>query len=195
MITLPDFAVPNNVQPVMMDFGSFQEPSQGGPLLRINRPGNRFAINVTLPPMDAEQGDIIISRLLRAKTEGLRMVWPLGGKSQSPGGKMTVSGNGQGGTTLNVTGGVPGQPVREGYWASLEHDGQHYLYNIADNVRVKNDGSAALTLTPPLRTFANEGDVLNFNPVIEGAVEGDEIGWQISVDLFRSIAFTIKEAG
>lgn len=195
MIELPEGVVPNMVQPALMDFGSVQRPPLGGPLQRVNRLGNRFRVSVGLPPIrNKDLGRVVISRLLRAKTEGLRIEWELVGIEQGSPGTPLVKGAGQAGTSLLVDGFRLGYGYSEGFWLSIAHNGQHYLHNVAASGSAAA-GEATLTLTPALRVSPADNSPVHLQkPMIEGLVLGDELAWNYSLAHHVEIQFDIEEA-
>ncbi len=78
MIDLPTDIGPSSASAALIDFGAFLTPPLGGPVQRVDRMGNRFRISVGMPPMlSASDGRRWVSRLIRGKTEGARMPFPL----------------------------------------------------------------------------------------------------------------------
>ena len=196
MIEFPAFAVPNAATPALLDFGGTLRPALGGPLQRVNRQGSRFQVAMSFPPFVGEQeGRIVLARLLRAKLEGGRVEYPLP-SPQPVAGSPVVDGAGQAGSVLNVRGIFPQSAIREGWWLSIEDTtGQHYLHNIAGGVIADAAGKAAVPVTPMLRApFADGCKVHLARPMIEGLIDGDTLGWSISVENYLGIAFTIEEA-
>lgn len=196
VIDLPPWAVPNAASPSFMDFGGVLRPSTGAGLLRVDRLGSRYKVKLSFPPFtDQAHGRVIVSRLIRAKRMGLRTEYPL--VCPQPLIDAVVDGAGQAGTTLNVRGLYAGQVVREGFWISIvKASGQHYLHNIAGEVGVGADGRVALPLSEMLRApFADGDQVKLVRPMIEGIVDGDEQAWNLSIEHFVGIEFTVEEAG
>lgn len=194
MIELPEYPAPNGATPALVDFGNTLTPSLGGPDLRLNRMGSRYRIQVTWPPMPLDDARVFISRLQQAKSEGLRLPYPLAQVSQGSPGSPVVDGADQAGTTLNLRGLQPGYTVKEGFWLSIVKDGQHYLHNARGVVRVSNDGLASLPIWPMLRTdFADGAAVHLGKPMIEGLPEGDETSWTIPVERLVALSVVIKE--
>lgn len=196
MIELPDGVVPNMVQPALIDFGSVQRPPLGGPLQRVNRLGNRFRVSVSLPPiLNRDLGRVIVSRLLRAKTEGIRIEWELVGIEQGSPGSPLVKGAGQAGSSLLCDGFRAGYGFSEGFWLSIAVSGQHYLHNVAVSGSADGAGEATLTLTPPLRVSPADNSPVHLQkPMIEGLVMGDEWAWEYSLAHHVGISFDIEEA-
>jgi hypothetical protein len=196
IIELPSWAVPNAASPSFMDFGGILRPSTGAGVLRIDRLGSRYKVNFGFPPFtDPNHGRIIVSRLIRAKRAGLRVEYPL--FCPQPLQNGVVDGVGQSGTTLNVRGLFRSSVIREGFWINVVRStGQHFLHNVAGSVVVGDDGRAALPLSEMLRWPFADGDLVKFSkPMIEGIVDGDEQAWNLSVEHFTGLEFTVEEAG
>ena len=52
--------------------------------MRVNRQGDHYKAAITHPPLvSAENGRVFVARLIRAKSEGLRIPYPLLGVDQS----------------------------------------------------------------------------------------------------------------
>ncbi|HMO74094.1 MAG TPA: hypothetical protein PKD48_01990 [Sphingopyxis sp.] len=197
MIELPEGVVPNYVRPSLIDFGGVLRPPLGGPIQRINRLGNRYRVEVGLPPVvNRDVGRVVVSRLLRAKTEGLRIEWQLAGVDQGSPGNPVVDGDDQAGSTIQLKGIRPGYGAGEGYWLSIATDGQHYLYCTAAPAREDGYGGIELDLVPHLRVSPADGDVVHLQkPMIEGLVIGEGWSWEYSLEHHVGIQFAIEEAG
>lgn len=196
MIELPDHASPNLATPTLIDFGGVLRPSTGAKLLRVDRAGNRFRVAMTLPVQSAEDARTIIARLIAAKTEGLRVPYPLQGIDQGAPGAPVVDGAGQSGNTINLRGLTPGYLAREGFWLSIVRNGQHYLHVVRDPGATANaDGDIVLPISPNLRVPYPDGAAVHLGrPMIEGLVEGD-LSWDLALaGLVDSIQFVIEEA-
>jgi len=197
MIEFPDQFGPQSFTMRLLDFGGVMRPPLGGAVTRVNRLGNRFAADVSMPPLEIDDGRIFVSRLIRAKTDGLRMEIPLTlGKQGVPGVGATVDGAVSGGTSLPVKGVNAGWVAKEGYWLSVVKSGQHYVHNIAALATADSGGDITLTITPELRVSLADGDVVNLaKPMIEGFVGGEAAEWEWSLAHHAMISFTIEEAG
>lgn len=195
MIELPEDPAPRSFTAGLMDFGFILKPSTGAAASRLDRKGSRFRLSVQFPPMKPEKAAVFVSRLLRAKSAGLRIALPLLVPQGSPGAPV-VDGAGQTGTALNVRGLNPGYAVKEGFWLSIEDaSGQHYLHNVAAPVRADGSGDAALTITPELRTPFADGATINLAvPMVEGFVSGDAWEWQTPVEKLIALEFPLEEA-
>ena len=194
MIEFPHDIGPQSFTMRQVDFGGVMRPALGGAVTRVNRLGNRYAADVSLPPLELDRGRLFVSRLIRARTEGLRMEIPLTlGQQGIPGTGVTVDGAVTGGTSLPVKGVNPGWVAKEGYWLSVVKSGQHYAHNVCALATADGTGDVTLTIEPALRVALSDGDVVNLaRPMIEGFVEGD--GWEWSLAHHAMISFTIEEA-
>lgn len=193
MIELPEGIVPNMVQPSLVDQGGYQGNTV---LTRVDRLGNRYSVVVGLPPiLNRDLGRVVVSRLLKAKTQGMRIEWQLVGIDQGSPGSPRIKGADQAGDEILIDGCRPGYGVSEGFWLSIETDGQHYLYNVAEPATADGAGEMAIKLTPALRKPPADNDVIHLQkPMIEGAVLGDRAAWDYSLAHHVGIEFEIMEA-
>jgi hypothetical protein len=197
MIDLPAHPAPSAATPSLIDFGGFLEPMLGGAVQRIERLGNRFRINVTMPPLpSADLGRVWLSRLLRGKSEGARMEYPLLGFDPGVPGAPVVDLAGQAGRTLNLRGLTPAYAIREGQPFSVQNAaGRHFLHFADAGVVVASNGKAAVPLSPMLRFAFADGATCHFTkPMIEGFIKGDAFDWEMSLEHNLGLSFTIDEA-
>lgn len=195
MLLLPNNIAPNGATPALVDRGGVQ---RGASALRVNRLGSHYRISLTLPPLNNAAGAaIVVSRLIRAKREGLRVPYPLLSVDQSGcGTSVVVDGAGQTGGSIQVRGLPPFAVVREGFWFSIESSsGQHYLHNSGSEVTAGVDGRATLSVADTMlrRSFADGARVHLARPMIEGLIEGSEQEWDLAVDHNTRIAFVLEE--
>lgn len=193
MINLPDTPAPNGCEVSVIDFGGYLTPPLGGTVQRLNRPGNRFAIKVDMPPMYKDIGRPFISALIKAKRAGLRMKFPLQDFDPGDPGTPVVNGTGQLGITLNIRGlGV--YKVEEGQFFSIEQGGQHFLYMFTQTKTSEVGGTLSVEIEPPLRKATVDGAALHIEqPMIEGYVLGQEWAWQLALDNLDRLSFSIHE--
>lgn len=198
MITLPEGAIPNSAQPTLLDFGGIIRPSTGAKILRLDRGGNRYRVAMTLPIRSGEDARRVVSRLLAAKSEGLKVEYPLQGVYQGTPGSFVVDGAGQSGNTILLRGGTPHYAAKEGFWLTI-HDGdattQGYLHNVKAQSIADGSGDMELIVTPNLRIpFPNGAHVELAKPTIQGLVDGD-VSWSLAIgELVDSLSFVIEEA-
>lgn len=195
MIEFPENIAPNGATPTLIDYGGVLRSAIGGATQKIDRLGSRFRVELTYPPLVGADGRIFVSRLIRAKREGLRVEYPLQSVDQGTPGAPLVGGSGQAGFILAAKGFTPGYVGREGFWFSIRRAGQHYLHNVAADFTADGAGNASISIFPALRVPFLNNDTLHFSkPMLEGLVDGDEIGWQISLAHLIEFKVTIEEA-
>lgn len=196
MIELPASPAPHAAEPALMSWNIQLEGALGGGTLQVNRPGSRYRATVYFRPMEPDVADVFVARLLAAKDEGLRIPYPQARRARGVPGNPVVDGASPQGRVLPLRGATAGHVFREGGWISIEDEtGQHYLHNIRGSVRVANDGTAALPISPALRVpFADGATIHAAQPMIEGFVEGDSITWRETEDHLVELTFGIREA-
>jgi hypothetical protein len=157
--------------------------------------GNRFGIAVSLPPvLGKDRGRILVSRLIRAKTEGVRIEYPLLDFAPGQPGAVLVNGAGQSGRSLIVDGAEPYYAFREGQPFSLVEAGRHYLHFVDAEVIATALGAATLSISPMLRIEPANNAVCHFaKPMIEGFIYGDEWRWALSIERHIALQFEVRE--
>lgn len=195
MIDLPDSPSPVSANPGLIDFGSILTPALGGPMQKVDRLGNRFKITVTMPPMsNPKMGRIWIARLIRGKSEGVRMEWPLQGFKPGTPGSILVNGASQSGRFLIADGATPGYVAREGQFFSIETNSQHFLYMVAEETIFNASGQATLPIEPMLRVSPANNDPCHFGkPMIEGLIMGDQFDWEMALANYIGLSFDLVE--
>ncbi|TYC93050.1 hypothetical protein [Novosphingobium sp. BW1] len=201
VIALPSYPGPTSVTARVIDFGGFLEGAAGAQTQRANQLGNRYAIAVSLPPLDNDQeGRVWLNRLLKGLSQGVLMPYPLldfypGTPNRSDGSPVVVDGAGQAGKFLVIRNLTPHYAFREGQPFSLEIEGQHYLDFIAENAIADAAGSVTIQLTQMLRKPPPDGAVLHIaKPMIEGFVMGDPVSWEIALNRCIGLSFEIRES-
>lgn len=190
MIELPDSPAPNGMDPVLIDYGSIV---RGASSLRINRPGSRYRVTFSYPPMIPDKSRQFVARLLRAKREGIKIKLPLIVSQGFPG-TPVVNGAGQSGTSINLRGFTPGYIAKEGYWLTIIEGAGAYLHSVAATATANGSGTMTLQIEPPLRVPFADGRTVNFAaPYVEGFVDGEDWGWQIPVNRLIAVSFTVEE--
>lgn len=195
MIELPSTPAPNGVTPTQTDYGLILRPATGAQVSRINRAGSRFKLDVTYPPLKADVARTFISRLLKAKRDGLRMEYPLLGVSQGSPGAPKVRGTGAAGTTLPLKGLTAGYEIKEGYWlTTIDSAGVYYLYTVTSGDIADGSGSADITIEPPLRApLVDNNVILLATPMVEGLITSD-VSWPLTPDRLIPLSFTLEES-
>ena len=181
--------------PRLLDFGITQTPPLGGPALRYNRIGNRFALDVTMPSLlTSGIGRVVISALLQGLTQGVLFAFPA---SIAPGlpGNPQVNGAGQQGSTLQLKGFTPSYVVANGAFFSIIYAGRRYLHQANADTVANSSGAMALSITPMLRISPNDGAVCEFAvPYIEGFLSGSAQEWKLPASPYLNVSFTVTEA-
>ncbi|WP_303699802.1 hypothetical protein [Brevundimonas naejangsanensis] len=195
MIELPACPPIKEAVPRYVSFGVDQDPILGGPQSKVLRMGDRWAIDVeTYPAEYADHGMKYLSRLVRGLKETVRLAFPEPGVKPRSYGSPVVASAGSAGTSLPVSGLIPGDVIREGKFFSLVIGGQSYLYQVAvADVVVGAGTTATLQIEPMLRRQPPAGTALDFEPKIEGFVQGNEQAWNTSRSKYLPFRFTIKE--
>lgn len=195
MIILPTSPSPRTIVPRLVDFGIVQRPATGAAVTYIDRPGMRMAVEFEYPPMKTDTARPFISRLLRAKSEGLRIPLPLAGVTQGSPGSPLVNGATSAGTSLLIKGLTPGYQILEGYWLNVvDAGGIYYLHNVAANVTADGSGLATASVWPPLRAdLVDNNTVVLAAPSIQGIVP-DPPSWPVPHNLIVQFSFSVEES-
>ena len=195
MIEFPDDFQPNGATVRQIDNGFVQEYVGGGSL-RIDRPGNRWEIELSFPIRSGADARIAMARFARAKSEGLRVDFPLQGVSQGNPGSPVVDGALSAGRTLKLKTMTVGYLAKEGYWLTLiDAAGVRYLHQISALAVVDATGKVTLSVEPPLRVIPADGwQVLLAKPEVEGVVTS-AVEWGLAPGGFNTgISVTLREA-
>jgi hypothetical protein len=195
MIELPTCPPIKEAVPRYVSFGVDQDPILGGPQSKVLRLGDRWAIDVeTYPAEYAEHGMKYLSRLVRGLKETVRLAFPEPGVKPRSYGVPVVASAGSAGTSLPVSGLIPGDVIKEGKFFSMIIGGESYLYQAAvADVAVSAVGTATLQIEPMLRRQPPAGTALDFEPKIDGFVQGNEQAWNTSRSKYLPFRFSIKE--
>ena len=181
-VELPQPRLPQRAVPKLLDWGADQKAPMGGAYQRLNRLGNRFALEITYPRLKPEpDGRILSSRLRRAKTEGALFPVPQPGLAIGTPGSPVVSGAGQAGSSLTLRSIAPGYTVREGQFFSIIHGGRRYLHCAAADATATGGGNITISIYPMLRIRPADGAICEFaKPYIEGIVAGASIDLELT---------------
>ena len=189
MIDLPTFAVPGSFQATFNDAGFTQSGVQSDDY--IPRKGGRYTVGFTFGPYTADQGRVMVSRLIAGKQGGVRVKLPLLHSQGSPGSPVVSSASGR---TLALTGLTPGYVIQEGFWLSIVKSGQHFLHSVGTGATANGSGVASIELNELLRDTFTAGAVVHLaQPQVEGLLIGDEWGFGFDVNRVIPIEFTLKE--
>ena len=190
MIDLPSFAVPGTFSAVFEDAGFTQSAMQSDEY--VPRKGGRFTVGFTFGPYTPEDGRVMVARLIAGKQGGVRVKLPLLHDQGSPGTPL-LNGAVTTGRSIAIDGLTPGYVIEEGYWLSLEKNGQHYLHSVGVGATANGSGQATIELNELLRTNFPDNAVVHLaQPQVEGLLVGD-FAWEVGVNRVFPISFTIKE--
>lgn len=170
--------------PRYRDFGGVQGAAAEQ---RVNRLGNRFGIELNLPPQPEEPDGRRLAQMLRlARGQGAITAFPQPGFDVGVPGAPVVNGTVAGGSTLPLRGLTPHYAVRFGQYLSVVHGGRRYLHSAAAAGEANGSGQLILTIHPMLRVSLADGDVVELAvPKIEGLLSGgNEVTWTIMTEPF-----------
>lgn len=196
-ISLPSTPAPNGATPLLRDFGAVLTPFLGGPEQRINRVGTRFGLRVTMPPLpSADAGRVFVSRLLQARQQRLLMDWPLLAFDPGAVGTPQVNTAVAGGSAVSIKGLPAGYQAKEGQFLSFVCAARRYTHMFSGDGTANGAGVLAAGVFPPLRVALAVNDVVELaQPKIEGHVlPGDELAWEMALDLNIGLSFSVMEA-
>lgn len=194
-VELPQPRLPQVAVPKLLDWGSDQKAPMGGGYQRLNRLGNRFALDITYPRLKPEpDARILIARLRRAKTEGALFPVPQPGLDIGDPGSPVINGANQAGNVLVLRGFTSGYILREGQYFSIIHGGRRYLHNAAGDFVASAGGVLTVTLDPMLRIVTTDGAIVEVaKPYIEGIVSGASIDIEQTIAKSKIPTITITE--
>lgn len=184
-------------KPRFLDYGGELAGPLGGDVLRLNRLGSRFALEVSWALVPEEPDGRTLAQDLRlAKEQGALYRFPQPGLRIGVPGAPVVDGAVAGGSIVPLRGLAPGYAFRYGQFLSFVHDGRRYLHSAAALAIAGGAGDVELTIHPMLRISLADGDVAEVaQPMIQGLLGGGDIEHEIMREpLVGFPAFTITEA-
>jgi hypothetical protein len=159
------------------DFGGLLRPIMGGPDQRLNRLGDRFAVDYTLGDVESDSalGRALRAQLLQGKRQGALALFPQDGFDLGTiGTTPRVNGGGQLGTSLTVDGFPAGFVVPQGLFFSLITGGRRYVYCTASATTMNGSGAGSLTLTCMIRVAPADNSLVEVStPYVEGFITSD----------------------
>jgi hypothetical protein len=195
-ILLPSSPGPRAAVPAFLDWGAVLSSPLGGADQKLNRLGDRFALDVTMPPIpSAEDGAAWVAAVIQGQKEGVLFPWPQG-IDIAGAGALAVDGAGQAGTSLDVKGSTPGRTFARGQFFSVIHSGRRYLHILTAAATADGAGKASFSIEPMIRTagYSNNAVIEIDEPMIEGFLEGNAREWTLDTAMFVGLQFRIKEA-
>lgn len=195
-ILLPAAPGIRTAKPRLRDFGAWLEPPTGGVAQRLNRIGNRFAVDIQVATSrSTDEGRIIAARLMRGLTEGVVLPFPQDFDPGAVGTDVVVDGVGQLGSSIRLKGfPAGGYTVLEGQFFSIIYGGRRYLHAAAEDTATAA-GGCLLPIFPMLRISPNDGAVCEFaQPMIEGFIQGNQLEYALQTAPYLDVSFTMLEA-
>lgn len=193
-LKLPDTEEPARVSPRLLSWGNDQTPMLGGPTTRLQRIGDRWALDVVMPPLDYEEAMAWSSRVIRGRRQTLSIAFPQPEFDTGTPGAARVNGAGQLGMFLTLDGLTPHYVMREGQFFSFEIGDDSYLYQCNADVAANAAGQMVLGFEPMLRASPADNTLVNIvEPVIAGFTEGRDKGWNVEAAYNVGLTFTIVE--
>jgi hypothetical protein len=168
----------------------------GGPDQRIARLGDRWILEVVCRPMRVAQAGAVITALLQGLSDKLLVAFPQPGLDVGSPGSPIVSGAGQTGSSLTISGFSDGYEIRNGQFFSIVQGGVRYLHRVRADVTAPTGGGAvAVPILPMLKVSPAANAVCEFaSPKIEGFVDGDSASWTVGFLENVGLTFRIVEA-
>lgn len=191
MAQLPQLPLGTSTNFRLISNANILESSFGGPSQRNAKLGDRWAVEIVCRPMKASQAGPVITALLQGLSEKLIVNVPQPGVDIGTPGNPTVSGAGQSGSSVTMTGFSPGYQIKNGQFFSIVANGVRYLHRARADVTANGTGAAVVPMLPMLKVSPPAGSVCEFaQPKIEGFVDGNEQGW--TVGLVENVGLTVK---
>lgn len=194
MIELPSDPGPAAINWQPQDFGGNQQGDLGGAIQRVNRLGNRWGVQITMPPMLPDDTLVWQAALMEGLEEGVSMMLcQLCDFDNS--GAVAINGAGQSGKSIICDNATPGYIVKAGQFISVTTGGNSYCYMVASNARADAGGNLAIALTSRLRAEPADDDAVNVAaPKIEGLLAETPTWLYDASRLGLGFSFTIVEA-
>lgn len=191
-ILMPVSPAPQQAKPRLIDWSRILTPQAGGDLQQLNRLGTRFAMDITMPRRTGDGARVFLSKLLQAKAAGIIIGFPQIGIEIGTPGSPVVDG-GASGMTLPLRGLTAGYTVLDGQFLSLIHAGRRYVHHATADTSADGTGKMALPVFPMLRITATDGEIVEFDPKIEGLLSGNEQSWTLARYGTDGIEFSVTE--
>jgi len=195
VVELPAFPAPMACPITPIDFGGVQESPLGGAAQRVNRLGNRWQVQVTLPAMPAALARPWERALNKALQRGALWAIRQPGLVAGTPGSSLVNGAAQKGNALAIDGLNPGYTFRDAQFFSVIIGGRRYVYQVDGPQRVDATSAISLAIDPALRVSPADNDVVEIGkPYLEGHLGDFSTGTIDTAHICRGISFTIREA-
>lgn len=194
-VTFPASPLPQSANPKPVDYGAWQAPIAGGNSMRLDRLGNRFTMDVSMPRMKPEPtGRLWVSALLRSIGNFVLFPFPQPGLVIGTPGSALIDGAGQTGSTLKLKTMTVGYVIREGQFLNADDGTYAALFMCTADTTVGSDGKATVPIWPMIRNSPQNGAPSYIAaPFIMGKLSGNEQGWTLERAGTRGLQFTITE--
>ena len=193
-VLLPQPRLPQKAVPRLIDAGGIQQGGPGGVAQRLNRLGNRFALDIAYPRLKPEpDGRILAARVRKAVVEGALFPFPQPGLNIGTPGSPVVNGAGQTGSGLSLRGFAAGYAYREGQFFSIIIASRRFLYQASADGAADGSGNAFVPILPMIRVPPADGSICEFaQPYIEGFITAGaaEIEQTIAKSMIPQITIT-----
>lgn len=191
-IALPASPAPRSATPRPVTRRRDATPIFNGPESRTQFLGDRWALDVELPPMTYTQAMAWVSALTRGGSERVSLPFPQPGFDTGAPGTTLVKGAGQLGQALIVDG-FNAYTVKDGQFFNVITAGRRYLHMATADVAAVA-GQATLAFLPMLRRSPTDNAPVELAaPLIEGFVSGRDWSWTVDLAQTVGLAFTIGE--
>lgn len=191
MIDLTDYGY-TDYQLLPIDPGGQVDGVLGGPADIIERPGYRYAVQFTLPPLpSAKEARIFQSMLEQGSREDVSYPWPLDEKAV-PAGTPLVSAASPAGSVIPIKGLPPYYQFRQGQALAVISEGIRFVHKAAAATTASSGG----TVTLPVFPYTRKAFLLNDVIEVERPRIGGILTWQgAQQPAFgaRPFSFTITE--
>lgn len=178
-VALPTNRLPKTANMRPLDFGAWQTPTGPGAAQRLERLGSRFALDIVTGQLRwIEDRRAWIRALLLGISDTVLYPIPQPGLVIGNPGAPRVAGASQAGQVLVVDGFMPGYILQLAQAVSIITAGQRYAYVSTADTSANASGVMFMQIWPPLRRSPADNDTCEVaNPMIEGALSGNEKGW------------------
>jgi hypothetical protein len=160
-------------------------------------PGQRWAADVTLPPMRREQAAQWVSFLvsLRGSFGDFLLGNPMACVARGVGGgSPVVSGASQTGSDLNITGATASTTgwLKAGDYIQLGASGTARLHQVLQDANTDGSGATTLTLWPHVQSPVDSSVVIYVNPVGKFKLSSPDTSWSIDSMAVYGLTFSAK---
>lgn len=191
-ILLPSYPPAALVSPTLVKAGREAKGPMQSASQRIQRHGSRWAFDVDLEDMLADDvggwGDV------EHETAVLGWIIPQPWLDIGEPGSPVVDGADQMGALVNLRGFAPGYQLKKNQWVSFNDQGRRYTHRVTADVVADATGRLALAIRPMLRELFADGVELEVKePKITGFVTHSGLAMAPRSSTLKGFSFTIKE--